>query len=236
VQECASTRADRAAKRRHAAREGRGAEGGGRIRILGIDPGSSATGFGLVERTGSRVLHLAHGTLRPPRGSALPERLAFLYGALAALLAEREPDGVAVERVFVAASPRAALVLGHARGVVLAAAGAAGLRVSEYAPSEVKLAATGSGSAAKAQVQAMVQRLLALATTPPRDAADALAVALCHAQAGPLAALLDGRATQRGARRSGVRVLPAGQSPAPVAPANPRALPPAGRLVVRRVR
>jgi crossover junction endodeoxyribonuclease RuvC len=184
-----------------------------------------------VERQGSRVVHVAHGTLRPPRGAALADRLAFLHAALVALVAERAPDCVAVERVFVAASPRAALVLGHARGVVLAAAAGAGLRVSEYAPAEVKLAVTGAGGAEKAQVQAMVRRLLALAASPPRDAADALAVALCHAQAGPLAALLEGRATRRGARRAASRALPA--TP-PVGA--PLPLPRAGRLVVRRVR
>jgi len=209
---------------------------GGRIRILGIDPGSSATGFGLVERQGSRIRHLAHGTLRPPRSAALPQRLAFLHAALVSLLAERAPDCVAVERVFVAASPRAALVLGHARGVVLAAAAGAGLCVSEYAASEVKLAVTGSGSAGKPQVQAMVRRLLALAAAPPRDAADALAVALCHAQAGPLAALLQGRATRRGARRSAVHALPAGQLREPGSAASPLSLPRGGRLVVRRFR
>ncbi len=189
-----------------------------------------ATGFGLVERRGSRLIHLAHGTLRPPRSAGLPQRLAFLHASLAALVSERTPDCVAVERVFVAASPRAALVLGHARGVVLAAAAAAGLAVSEYAASEVKLAVTGSGAAGKPQVQAMVRRLLALAASPPRDAADALAVALCHAQAGPLAALLQGRASRRGARRSAAGGLPSAAS----RPVGARALLRSSRLVVRR--
>lgn len=203
---------------------------GGRIRILGIDPGSTATGFGLVERKGSRLLHVAHGTLRPPRSAGLPQRLAFLHTALAALVTERTPDCVAVERVFVAASPRAALVLGHARGVVLAAAGAAGLDVSEYAASEVKLAVTGSGAAGKPQVQAMVRRLLALGAAPPRDAADALAVALCHAQAGRVAALLEGSASRRSARRSGGRAA----VPSAFRPHGGSVLLRSSRLVVRR--
>lgn len=182
-----------------------------------------------MERRGSRVHHVAHGTLRPPRGAGLPERLAFLHAKLVALVAEREPDCLAVERVFVSASPRAALVLGHARGVVLAAAAAAGLHVSEYSAAEMKLAVTGTGAADKPQVQHMVRRLLALAVAPPRDAADALALALCHAHAGPLAALLQGRATGRGARR-GARPAPA------AATARSRAGLVAGsRLVVRRV-
>lgn len=217
------------------------------MRILGIDPGSSATGYGLVERRGSRVVHVAHGTLRPPRGAVLADRLAFLHAALWALLEERAPDCVAIERVFVAASPRAALVLGHARGVALAAAAGRRLLVAEYAPSEVKLAVTGSGAAEKPQVQAMVRRLLLLAVLPPRDAADALAIALCHAQAGPLTALLRDRATRRGARRSSARA-PAGPL---VAPGPARTSPTAtlrtltgkpiggagpSRLVVRRVR
>lgn len=196
------------------------------MRILGIDPGSSATGWGLVERRGARVLHLAHGTLRPPRGGALGPRLAFLLDGLRGLLCDHAPDCVAVERVFVAASPRAALVLGHARGVALAAAAGAGIGIAEYAPSEIKLAVTGSGSAGKPQVQAMVSRLLALASQPPRDAADALAAALCHAHAGPLAALLRDRGTQRGARRA------ARMAHAPAAPALTRG----SRVVLRRIR
>jgi crossover junction endodeoxyribonuclease RuvC len=177
------------------------------------------------------VLHLAHGTLRPPRGAALADRLAFLHAALVSLIAERAPDCIAVERVFVAASPHAALVLGHARGVVLAAAGGGGLRVSEYAATEIKLAITGSGAAGKPQVQEMVRRLLVLAVAPPRDAADALAVALCHAQAGPLASLLEGRSSRRGARRSAAHAAPAATSDA-----RPPVLARGGRLVVRRVR
>jgi crossover junction endodeoxyribonuclease RuvC len=207
-------------------RQGRG----GRIRILGIDPGSSATGFGLVERQGSRVLHLAHGTLRPPRGVGLPERLAYLHTALLSLLAERTPDCVAVEQVFVAVSPRAALVLGHARGVVLAAAAASGMRVCEYAPTAIKLAITGSGAAEKPQVQAMVKRLLLLAALPPRDAADALAVALCHAQAGPLTAILEGRGSRRGAGRGAASARVRDESSA--APILPRS----GRFVLRTIR
>lgn len=193
------------------------------MRILGIDPGSSATGWGVVERRGSRVVHVAHGTIRP-KGASLAARLASLHAALAALMAEQAPASVAIERIFVAASPRAALVLGQARGVALAALAGGGLGVSEYAPSEIKLAVTGTGAAEKSQVQAMVAKLLALAAPPPRDASDALAVALCHAHAGPLAALLDGRGTRRGARRAS---RPAERAPSGAAP---------GRLVWRRVR
>ena len=99
------------------------------MRILGIDPGSTATGFGVVERSGGRLVHVAHGTLRPPRGAPLAPRLAHLHGAIREVVAEYRPDVAVVEQVFVAASPRSALVLGQARGAVLAAVGAAGLAV-----------------------------------------------------------------------------------------------------------
>ena len=159
------------------------------MRILGLDPGSIATGYGLVERRAGHVVHVAHGTLRPPRGGALPDRLAFLYREIARIIAEHRPEFAAVERIFAGRSVRAALVLGQARGVALAAIAACGIPISELSPQQVKLAVTGSGAAEKAQVQMMVRRLLALATTPPRDAADALAIALCCAHAGRLWAL-----------------------------------------------
>jgi crossover junction endodeoxyribonuclease RuvC len=171
------------------------------LRVLGIDPGSTVTGFGVVERARGGLVHVEHGTVRPPRGAELAVRLAALHAALGALLARTRPDVAVVERVFVAASPRAALVLGHARGVALAALAGAGVPVRELAPSEVKQAVAGFGGADKRQVQAMVQRLLALDAPPARDAADALAAALCEAQAGRLAALVPAAAAPR-ARRS----------------------------------
>ena len=178
------------------------------MRIIGIDPGSSATGWGVIERAGSRLLHVAHGTVRPARGTPLPARLAALHAALCEVIARERPDAACVERVFVAASPRAALVLGQARGVALAAAAAAGLPVSEYSPSQIKQAVTGSGAAGTQQVQLMVARLLALAAAPRSDAADALAAALCHGQAGPLAALAGAAAPRRRGRvRAGRFVL-----------------------------
>lgn len=151
------------------------------MRILGIDPGSVATGFGVVERADGALLHVAHGSLRPPRGVALALRLHHLYRALAQVIEEHRPDGVAVEQVYVATNARAALVLGQARGAVLAAVAAAGLPVSEYTPSQIKQGVTGSGAAGKPQVQAMVRRILALERAPAPDAADALAAAIRHA-------------------------------------------------------
>jgi crossover junction endodeoxyribonuclease RuvC len=169
------------------------------MRILGIDPGSHATGYGVIERDGNRLLHVAHGTVRP-RGATSEGRLHQLYEAILEIARHHEPDMAAVERVFVAHSARSALVLGQARGVALAALGCLGLGVTEYAPSEIKLAVTGSGRADKRQVSLMVRRLLALDRLPDDDhAADALAAAIVHAQAGTLRAL--GASARRGLRR-----------------------------------
>jgi crossover junction endodeoxyribonuclease RuvC len=174
------------------------------MRILGIDPGSSATGYGVVERSGGRLVHVAHGTLRPPRRMALAVRLDHLYRTVAEVLSGHEPDCVAVETVFVAVSPRSALVLGQARGVILAAIAAAGLPVNEYAPARIKRSVTGNGRATKEQVKTMVKRLLELDRTPPADAADALAAAISHANAGRLESLhaaVAGRGRGAAARR-----------------------------------
>jgi crossover junction endodeoxyribonuclease RuvC len=159
------------------------------VRVLGIDPGSAVTGYGVVERRDGRLRHVAHGTLRLRRAEPLATRLAALQRDLAAVIASFAPDVVSVERVFVSASARSALVLGHARGVALASAGVAGLPVAEYAAREIKQAVVGFGGAHKQQVQAMVRRLLGLEREPALDAADALAAAICHAHARRLAGL-----------------------------------------------
>jgi crossover junction endodeoxyribonuclease RuvC len=157
-----------------------------RLRVLGIDPGSQATGYGVIDRFGSQLQWVSHGVLRPPRTSALSARLAALVRELAAVIEQYAPDVASVEDVFVAASPRSALVLGQARGAVLAAIGAAALPLVEYAPARIKQAVAGAGRAPKDQMQRIVKRTLALASTPAADAADALAAAICHARAGPL--------------------------------------------------
>jgi crossover junction endodeoxyribonuclease RuvC len=159
------------------------------MRILGVDPGSSATGYGVVEFAGGRVRHVAHGVLRTSRGAALAGRLAEIHSGLLGVVAEHGADLAAVERVFLASNPRSALVLGQARGAAMAALAGAGLEVTELAAREVKKAVAGTGAAGKAQVQAMVMRLLELADPPPPDAADALAVAICQAHRGRLAGL-----------------------------------------------
>lgn len=148
-------------------------------RVLGIDPGSRVTGYGLVAVTGSGCVYLTSGCIRPAAAGFI-DRLGEIYHGVAALIREFAPDEVAVEQVFLASNPAAALKLGQARGAAIAAAAAAGLPVAEYAARTVKLAVVGTGRASKPQVQHMVRVLLRLSGTPAADAADALAIALCH--------------------------------------------------------
>jgi len=148
-------------------------------RVLGIDPGSHVTGWALVAEEGSARRCERSGEIRLGEGE-LAQRLTKLHSELRALLSELSPDCVAVESAFHARSAKSALVLGHARGVVMLAVGQAGLPALEYAPREVKMAVAGNGSATKDQVQFMVRRLLALRAAPGADAADAMALGLCH--------------------------------------------------------
>jgi crossover junction endodeoxyribonuclease RuvC len=166
------------------------------VRVLGIDPGSLATGYGVVEVEGSRLRRVAGGTIRA-RGDTLADRLAHLSRELARAIEELSPDAAALEAVFSAKNARSALVLGHARGVALAACGGAGLCTAEYTPAQVKVAVTGYGRAEKIQVMRMVQRLLGLAAPPPTDEADALAIAICHAAARSIRAAIGTRPEQR---------------------------------------
>ncbi|MEL7485686.1 MAG: crossover junction endodeoxyribonuclease RuvC [Pseudomonadota bacterium] len=151
------------------------------IRILGLDPGSNATGWGVVERRGARLSFVAAGVLRPPRQSGRAARLAVIFKGLQEVLDAHAPHEAAVEETFVNASPRDALVLGQARGVALLAPAQAGLAVAEYAANTVKKSVVGKGHADKRQVQAMVRVLLPASGDQAADAADALAVAICHA-------------------------------------------------------
>ena len=151
------------------------------MRIFGIDPGSERTGYGCVERSGSRHRLVTCGVIAVPASATFPERLKYIHQHLVRLLAECRPDCVAVESIFHARNVRSALKLGHARGVALLAASEAGVGVVEYAPAEVKRAVVGYGRAEKGQIQQMVKLLLGLDAAPAsHDAADALAVALCH--------------------------------------------------------
>lgn len=150
-----------------------------RRRVLGIDPGSRSTGYGLVDDRQDGLRYVASGCVRTS-GAVFAERLATIYRGVGQVIAEQAPSEFAIEEVFVAHNPAAALKLGQARGVAIAAAVGAGLGVREYASRAVKLAVVGTGRASKAQVQYMVRALLGLADLPTPDAADALAVAICH--------------------------------------------------------
>ncbi len=149
------------------------------MRILGIDPGSRRTGFGVIDIRGGREVHVAHGCLNV-RGRTLGERLKGIFVGMREVIAGYRPEEAAVEAVFVHRYPEAALKLGQARGAALCAVALAGLPIYEYPPSSVKQAVAGRGQAAKGQVQYMVGVLLGLPRDLPADAADALAVALCH--------------------------------------------------------
>jgi crossover junction endodeoxyribonuclease RuvC len=151
------------------------------IRIMGLDPGLSVMGWGVIDVAGTRLLHVAHGviTTRPTLGLAF--RLESLHRELAAVIAMHAPVAIAVEQAFVARDPSAALKLGHARAVALLAGAQAGLEVAEYTPNHIKKCVVGAGHAAKAQVQFMVARLLPTAHVTQADAADALAAAIAHA-------------------------------------------------------
>lgn len=151
------------------------------MRVLGIDCGSQATGYGLVESDGRRHSALVFGVVRAATREAFAPRLHRIHCQLTELILAHRPDCVAIEDVFYAENVRSALKLGHVRGVAMQAAAAQGLPVAEYSPLEVKSALTGYGRAEKQQVQRMVQELLRLAEAPASlDASDALAVAICH--------------------------------------------------------
>ncbi|MBU1227103.1 MAG: crossover junction endodeoxyribonuclease RuvC [Actinobacteria bacterium] len=155
--------------------------------VLGIDPGLSITGYALVATEGSSMRAVAAGVLRTDRDLPMSVRLAELFGDLEVLIAEHRPEEVAIERVFVNRNLQTAESVGRASGVVLLAAARAGLEVYEYTPSAVKKAIVGVGTAPKKQIQEIVARRLGLQAAPaPADAADALAVAMCHLQSAPL--------------------------------------------------
>lgn len=154
------------------------------ILILGVDPGLNRCGWGLVLSEGSRLSHVAHGVIKPSQQQQLASRLHDVFEGLSAVIEQYQPHEAAVEETFVNSNARAALVLGQARGVALAAAARRGLAVAEYAPTTIKKAVVGSGAADKTQIAFMVRRLLPTAGEMTADSADALGVALCHAAHG----------------------------------------------------
>ncbi|HEY9446370.1 MAG TPA: crossover junction endodeoxyribonuclease RuvC [Burkholderiales bacterium] len=153
------------------------------MRILGIDPGLRVTGFGVLEKTGTRLAYVTSGCIRTPDAD-LPSRLKVILDGLTEVITQCTPEQIAVEKVFVNVNPQSTLLLGQARGTAICAAVLHGLPVAEYTALQVKQAVVGNGHAKKEQVQDMVTRLLKLAGYPSPDAADALACAICHAHGG----------------------------------------------------
>lgn len=162
--------------------------------ILGIDPGSRVTGYGLIKDQDRRLQYLDSGCIRTSEGE-LSQRLLQIFNGICQLMEEYSPDEVAIEQVFIHQNPSSALKLGHARGVAMVACASHRVNVSEYSAREVKLSVAGYGAAEKHQVQHMVVNLLMLTNSPQSDAADALAIAICHSHMG------QGRITMR--RRQG---------------------------------
>ena len=151
------------------------------MRILGIDPGTRITGYGIIDVEGNRLKHVDNGIVSTRSNQPLAERLKIIYDGLTAVITDFTPDSMGIEQVFLAKNPRAALTLGHARGTAMLAGVNYGLEVHEYSALQVKSAVVGYGHAAKQQVQHMVKALLNLPEIAQEDAADALAVAICHA-------------------------------------------------------
>ena len=161
------------------------------MKVVGIDPGTAACGYGIVHESGGRLRAIAHGWWRTESATPPELRLKTIFDGVAELIAEHAPDAVVLEESFVGVDARTALSVGQARGAVLVAAADAGVRCAEYAPARVKQAVCGYGRAEKAQVQRMVKAILGLDELPtPNHAADALAVAICHALAPPLLKLV----------------------------------------------
>lgn len=151
------------------------------MKILGIDPGSRATGYGVIEVDNGRLNFVCCGVIRVVAKQSFPERLLEIHQGIAEVIEKHRPNRVAIEEVFMAKNPSSALKLGHARGVLVLAAMQRKLPLAEYTPRQIKQAVAGYGNADKAQIQHMVKAVLSLAKSPSHDAADALAVAICHA-------------------------------------------------------
>ena len=167
-----------------------------RVRVLGLDPGSRATGYALLECVGTTSTYLASGAIRTTADS-FPRRLEEIFAGVTRLVGEYRPDEVAIERVFMHRNPDSAIKLGQARGAALCGTFSVEPRIYEYAPREIKLAVVGTGAAQKEQVQLMVKQLLRLSGSLGPDAADALAIALCHANTRRLASLVQAAGAPR---------------------------------------
>lgn len=152
------------------------------MKILGVDPGTIITGYGIIDYESPHFSVLDYGSIKPPQGLKLSDRYLFIYHGIEELIAKFKPEALVVETQFVSKNPQSAIKLGMARGIIVLAAKKQGISVFEYAPKKAKLAVTGNGKSSKFEVQKMVQLLLKLPSIPtPEDAADALSIAICHA-------------------------------------------------------
>jgi crossover junction endodeoxyribonuclease RuvC len=149
--------------------------------ILGIDPGSHITGYGLIDKKGNYLQYISYGEIKPRKDSLLSTVLSSIYQHLSEVIGENSPQAIALENIFYGKNVRSLIKQAHVRGVIIFAGAGKGIPVFEYSPLEVKKAVVGYGRAEKRQVQIMVKAILKLPTLPPADAADALAVAICHA-------------------------------------------------------
>jgi crossover junction endodeoxyribonuclease RuvC len=151
------------------------------LKILGIDPGLSTTGYGIIEAKGDKLREITHGTIKKRRKTDFAQKLLGIYQGVTKIIQEYQPDYCAIESIFYHQNKKTAITMGHVRGVAILAAAQSQIAVAEYSPREIKLSIVGSGGAAKIQIQAMVKNILKLTEIPhSEDAADALAVAICH--------------------------------------------------------
>lgn len=177
------------------------------MRILGIDPGLRATGYGVIDQTGRTLSYVGSGTVRVPTAGELPGRLKAILDGIGEVIATFRPDMAVIEKVFVNANPQSTLLLGQARGAAICALVIADLAVSEYTALQIKQAVAGHGKAHKSAVQEMVRRLLKLSGAPGPDAADALAAAICHTSHIGLSAAANGQFGRTGLRVRGGRLV-----------------------------
>ncbi len=161
------------------------------MKVLGIDPGSHITGYGIISFTGSKLVHVDNGGIHLKSTDPLSKRLKQIHQGIAEVISTYKPNVVALEKIFVAKNARSAMTLGHARGVIMLAAVSADLELKEYAATEVKQALTGYGRASKEQIQQMTKMLLGLKEVAHQDASDALAVAICHCQSFKVKACME---------------------------------------------
>ncbi len=149
--------------------------------ILGIDPGSIKTGYGLINVRGNSIVHIDNGLIIPPKNISFPERISYIFKGICKIMEEFSPTALSMENIFVGKNADSALKLGHVRGAAMAAATIADIAIFEYSPTQVKKSVTGNGRATKDQIQIMIKTMMALREVPYEDAADALAAAVTHA-------------------------------------------------------